>query len=112
MAIKDTEAQAKKIAEVEDLSKVDVSLPDAGILDIAASERFNMAKAYQVLATRLVAIKASVKANTNVGNTKAVDYFKDQQAEVERDMYHALRGIKELDALHPKAKARMLELIK
>ncbi len=102
--------QAVAEAEVEDLSDVDPGLSPSAVIEIYAKERLQGAVVYQTLAVRLSTIKASIRANEAVGNPQAVEHFKAQEAEVERNMKHCLRGIKVMDKQCPEAKARMQDI--
>jgi len=106
----DVEKEVKEQVEVEDLSSVDIGLEDTAKTDIYAKERFNIAVAYQTLYVRASTVRASVRANKSVGNSQAAEHFEKQLAEIERDIAHCLRGIKEIDHLCPGAKKRMQEM--
>uniref|UniRef100_A0A6M3JVZ8 Uncharacterized protein n=1 Tax=viral metagenome TaxID=1070528 RepID=A0A6M3JVZ8_9ZZZZ len=108
----DVEKEVKKQTEVEDLSSVDIGLDNTAQVEIYAKERFNCAVGYQTLYVRASAVRASVRANKAVGNPEAAEHFGKQLAELERDISHCLRGIKEIDFLCPEAKKRMQEMAK
>jgi len=106
----EVEKQAQADAEVEDLSNVDFVIPEKTTIDIYARERLGGATSYRILSIRLSTVKASIKANESVGNTSAVEQYKKQMGDLERDIKHCLRGIKVIDKECPQAKERMMEL--
>ena len=110
LEIEKLEKLVETVPEVEDLSDVDLGLPDEAVLVVAARERLSMAQSYQILSVRLAAVSASVRANESVGNKDAAKNFQAQEATLERDMKHCLRGIKTIDRMYPAAKARMQAL--
>ena len=106
----DVEAAVAAQAEVEDLFAVDLGINDTLSLNIFASERLQMAIAYQRLYIRALTVRASVKANQSVGNSEGIKQFENQLKILELDIAHALRGIKQIDDACPKAKRHMKEI--
>lgn len=97
--------------EPEDLSKVETGLGYDTILDIMATERLDMAIAYQKLQSRANLLRASVQANKSVGNEKAASGFENELDDVAIKSAHCLRGIKAIDKEFPDAKDRMQQIL-
>lgn len=96
--------------EPENLDDVDMGINTEAIANIYASERFNLAVAWQRLTIRASAVKASITANKAVGNAKEAEQFETQLKELQTQIAHCLRGIKTIDRAHPGAKAKQIEL--
>jgi hypothetical protein len=106
----DTEKEVTNFKEVEDLSKVDIGLTESDALLIVAQTRLGYAIDFQRLHVQQFTVRASVRANESVGNTQAVDNFKNILINIDRDIAHCLRSIKEIDSKYPGAKTKMQEL--
>ena len=109
--MEDVEKAAAETIEPENLDDVELGLSEDAIVAVYASERLQCARSYQVLTARLGTVEASVTANKSVGNKQAADKFEKQAQELEIDRKHCLRGIKTIDKVCPKAKAKMAEVL-
>lgn len=108
-SIEEVDKKAEELEE-EDLSDVDMDLGPASTVEVMAQWRMTTVVTYQQGYMRSVALKASIKANENLGNDSAAKKFGKDLDELQTQLQYMLRGIKALDKAHPKAKARMLEM--
>ena len=119
------EKAVENLPEVEDLSDVDIGLPEDDMLNLAARERAQLATDYGQLNIRLRNARMSLSANEAVANGEGIKKFKAQADDLASIVMHCLRGIKEIDKMFPEvraegkdrklirasAKARMLEML-
>ncbi len=104
------ETAVREQTEPEDLSDVELCIPDQTRDNIAAQERINVAQNYTILSLRAVTTRASVAANKGVGNTDAVSKFEGQLKEIEVQIAHCLRSIKAIDREYPRAKKMVMDI--
>jgi hypothetical protein len=107
----DVEEAVEKLAEVEDLSDVDVGLDKLALSGIASQERMTLAIAWQRLTIQASNLRMSATANESVGNTQARDKFQKQLQDVETNLKHVLRSIKNIDREYPMAKELMQQQV-
>lgn len=106
------EKAIKEMPEPEHLEDVDMGLPSDSELSILGSERLAQVILFQRLATRASAVRLSITANKSVGNASAASKFENDLDELERQMAHCKRTVKDIDKKNLLAKARMEELAK
>lgn len=97
---------------IEDLDNVDIGFDNIALTEVAKQERLSLAIGYQRLYIQASNLKISMKANESVGNKEAVEKFRKQAQEVETNLKHILRSIKNIDSEYPKAKKRMKEMVR
>lgn len=109
--LEEIEAAVKELEDVENLDDVDLGLSDSYILQLVASQRFQLARNYQANALALQHLRASIAANKSVGNEKAVKEFEGRIEKLEPEVKHILRSIKNIDREYPGAKKEMAEQV-
>ncbi len=91
----------------EDLSDVDLGLTSEDEIALAAQERLQLAMTYERWKLRLLGLRVTIKMTSE---TKQLENLTKQEADINTEMRHCLRSIREIDKFFPDAKSRMSKI--